>query len=161
MKVKIYSLVIILLFVLYAGRNFLTGFNHATYQKTVFSDISKIVSEADSFSFVKREGVTTDTHIAISYVTFSGMETIWKIEAQDEGILALEFTSIVNRGEFKVVLISPENEVVNILQQNEAGFKSVPLKIGFSRLKIVGLESSGELTLTISGGEKIKIEKFY
>ena len=72
-------------------------------------------------------------------------------------LLAFEFVSDVKSGDFKVVFISPENEVTTILQQDETGLQSVVLKEGISRVKIVGLDSSGELTLTVNAEEKIII----
>lgn len=121
----------------------------SAYQKSIYYDDSIIAKTADSYTFTSRVGSTTHKESSIKYGTFIGMETIWVIESKGQGSFTIEYDSKVKKGEFKVVLITPDNNVTNILKQNQGGTTKIKAPKGKSRIKIVGNEAGGECLLII------------
>tara|TARA_B100000965_G_C19339974_1_gene646926 strand:- start:191 stop:661 length:471 start_codon:yes stop_codon:yes gene_type:complete len=130
------------------------------YQKDIYADDSIIAKAYDSYTFVSRSGSTTPNESNIKYGAFVGMETIWVIESEGDGSFTIEYDSKVKKGEFKVVLITPDNKVRNILEQNEEGTIKIKAGKGKSRVKIVGNEAGGECLLKIETQGDAVIKKF-
>ena len=130
----------------------------SSYQESIYSDESKIINEADSYSYLIRTGSTKDNISTVGFKTFNGMETIWTIDTEEEGTLTIEYNTVINQGKFKLVLIDSNNNVQTIVEQDGSGTASIELKKGKSRLKIVGVDAQGEIqaTLIASMGMKIK-----
>lgn len=127
-------------------------------KKGIYNDNSKIIKEGDSYTYKERKGETTENGCNIEFSSFSGMETIWSIEALKEDKITINFNSKVNKGDFKLVLITTDNEVINILENTQEGNSEVTIKEGKSRIKFVGKATSGSCEISIlSKDEDIKI----
>jgi len=85
------------------------------------------------------------------------MDTIWKLETSQDTSVNIEYTSEISSGKFKVVLINPDDEVINILEQSTSGNRDVNLINGKSRIKIVGNNARGKLQLSISSNKDVKL----
>lgn len=149
------AFIVILLSILILG--IVTGCNVNDYQKNIYSDNSKIVKEGDSYTFKNRLGSTTKDEINIKFSTFYGMQTIWIIEASKEGVLTINYESQIKNGDFKTVLISPDDVVSHIFEQSENGNTTLNIPKGKSRIKIVGNGANGEVAITIKPDENMQI----
>ena len=129
---------------------FLKTFFGVIDQKTLYDNDEAIASEADSYSFRNRtgrsEGNSTDMKF---YLT--GMDTIWQLSAEENCSLTVSFDITMKSGQFKVVLISPDNEVETIVEGSATGQKEISIMPGQSRIKIVGKETETELKLSLTG----------
>lgn len=134
--------------------------NFSSYQREIFDDNNKIISQSDSYSFRNRVGRTLGNESNIEFSFFTGMETIWKINASEKEDIRIEYNSSISEGDFKIVLITPENEVINIISQSGEGNKIIQLNKGSSRFKIIGRDAKGEIEIKIEGGENIKLSGY-
>lgn len=131
--------------------------NISSYQKEIYDDDSKISKQGDSYSFALRSGSTNGNETEIKFITFNGMETLFNIDSKEEGTINLDYNSEINSGLFKLVLINPDDEIINIFEGSQNGSTTVNIKNGKSRLKIVGNDAKGEIKLLIKENGNIKI----
>ena len=129
------------------------------YQSSIFHDESKIVREADSYTYGSRTSNSRGNEYDIKFASFSGMETIYRIESDGENDVIVAFEAIVQEGEFKVVLITPDDEVINIVNGTDEGNQTIKIKEGVSRIKLVGKKAKGEVSIKIHAEDGVKIEK--
>jgi subtilisin-like proprotein convertase family protein len=129
------------------------------YQKSLYKDDSKIASQADSYSFRNRLGSASSGKASVKFGTFFGMDTLLAIEASQESTASLEVDVKINSGDFKVVLISPDNKVTTIAEGTKSGLQELKLQKGKSRIKIVGNNAKGEVKLNIKDNDYIKVKQ--
>ncbi len=126
----------------------ITGCNSATnYQKSVFDDEDKIIKDKDSHTYKNRIGKTVGNEIDLKFSSFTGIETINRIDVNEEKETIFTLQSTIEEGDFKVVLITPEDEIINILEDTSGGTKSIILKKGISKIKLVGKKAKGEVKI--------------
>ncbi|WP_157453633.1 hypothetical protein [Clostridium sartagoforme] len=78
------------------------------------------------------------------------MDTIWSIISENDAMISINFSSDIELGTFKVVLIDPNNNITNILEQSQEGTEVYKVKKGNNRIKIVAKEAKGKLKLDIT-----------
>jgi hypothetical protein len=137
----------------------LTGCSASEFQKSVYNDDSKLIKQADSYSYKSRVGSTTSEKSEIKFGSFFGMDTLWSIEAKEEAVVTLEYDIKIEKGDFKVVLIGPDNKVITIVDKGNSGKQELRLQKGNSRIKIVGKDAKGQVKINISGDRNLKIKK--
>ena len=81
--------------------------------------------------------------------TFSGTKTIWSHQAKDDINIKLSYMlSVTEGGKAKLVLTTPDNEVIIIAENtnnsvmSEMKSETITLKKGNNRIKIVGQDST-------------------
>lgn len=117
----------------------------------IFEDDARIAEEGDTFSYAIRNAPTTaESQLNLTYTKFSGMETIWTLTAATESLAAFEYTSNVKSGDFKVVLIDPEDRVSVLVNGSMDGSQSFRLSPGEYRVKVVGRKTDGQIKFTLS-----------
>lgn len=131
----------------------------ARYQDSIFDDEEKIISDGDSYTYKQRIGNNSKDKLDIKYTSFSGMETIYKITTKEESEITFDFESEVEKGDFKAVLIMPDDQVINIINGAQEGNETLQLKEGTSRLKLVGSKAKGHIKINIKPSKDIEIKK--
>lgn len=116
-------------------------------KKTIYDDAQRIAQAGDSYSFYKRSEKKDEQQVEIRYSRFYGVQTIWVIEFQQQGEIILNYDSQVNNGKFKVVLITPEGQVIKVAEQNSRGSFTFGLPKGKYTVKIVGNNANGAIRL--------------
>lgn len=129
------------------------------YQNSIFHDKSKIVREGDSYTYKSKIGNGRGDEYDIKFTSFSGMETIYMIESDGENDVIVAFEAIVKDGEFKVVLITPDDEIINIVNGTDEGNKTIKIKEGVNRIKLVGKKAKGDISIKIHAEDGVKIKK--
>jgi hypothetical protein len=135
------------------------GCSGSEYQRSLYKDDSKIISQSDSYSFKNRLENASNGKVTIRFGSFYGMDTLFTIEASKEAVAPLELDSKVDSGDFKVVLISPDNKVEILAEGTKSAKQEFKLQKGKSRIKIVGNNAKGEVKLNIKDNENIKIKQ--
>ena len=137
----------------------ITSYNSVTnYQKGIFDDENKIAEEGDSYTYSIRQGKSAGNEANIKFTSFWGMDTVFEITSAGENDVVFNFESVIDNGDFKVVLITPDNEVVNILEGTKKVSETISLKDGTSRIKLVGRKARGEIKIKIDSGENVDIK---
>jgi hypothetical protein len=128
--------------------------NNATYD-----DDAKIAKTGDSSS----SSMSSSSSIGNNYkktITLTGTQTIWRYNAKDDEDVAMSYMlSVTKGGKAKLVLITPDSEVITLIENtdnttyDEMQTHTVSVKKGVNRIKIVGYESPRiELKMHIESG---------
>jgi len=129
-------------------------------KQKIFDDNEAIVQDGDSYTFVDRTGSTnSDESVALAYTGFSGVQTIWTMEASTASEVEFEFDSTVDKGEFKVVLVTPDQKVVTLLTGTQQGATTQALVQGKYDVKLVGRNADGKFTLSLKPELNVSLSK--
>ncbi|MBE6052920.1 MAG: 50S ribosomal protein L7ae [Clostridium sartagoforme] len=125
----------------------------------IYSDNNKISSSADTFNIdIKEQKIDGEKFVGI-IKKIEGIDTIWTYEAEEDKKLDMKYLLNVRKGKVKLVLISPDNTITNIIERtNESPItnyatSTIQIKKGFNRIKLVAeKKSSGEFDIEIPCG---------
>lgn len=88
------------------------------------------------------------------------MDTVWSYESEEDKLLDITYLINVTSGKLKLVLISPDNSVTNIIEQTEksdmtnSATNNLDIKKGLNRIKIVGdKDTVADLDIKIIQGD--------
>jgi hypothetical protein len=138
------------------------GCGQAT-KSSIYDDPDKIASESNSFSYYEDvDQDIEDTSCTVSVHGMDGMDTIWTIDAADDTEVSIDFELGLQSGEVKLVLISPDGELDNLIECREENYvigdKNITLKPGKNRIKIVSKDKAEfDLNLSIDDGDFEKL----
>lgn len=135
----------------------LSGCKASEYQKSIYTDNAKIGRDIDSYSYKNSSSNSKDLEINKKFGSFTGMETVWIIDAKEETTVDIEFSSKLTSGLFKTVLVAPHSEVTNVFEQQKSGKATLQVQRGKNRIKIIGKEAVGEVSLSIKEGSGMNI----
>ncbi|EJO5347113.1 50S ribosomal protein L7ae [Clostridium botulinum] len=132
----------------------------------IYNDNSKIANEYDTFGLDKSDE-TIESRIYKGKLKLSGSGTIWTYESSSDINLKVPYLLSVKSGKAKIVLIYPDNKVVNLVENTDkATMKentslTLPIKKGKNRIKLVGYKKADiDIELHIEKGtfEKISFD---
>lgn len=121
-------------------------------QKAVYGDSEVIVQSGDSLTYSERIGEVIEQDAELAFTGFYGSDTLWSIESAADGKLGIGFEQNITKGKFKVVLITPEDDMVVVAEGSTEGTVELPLAKGTSRIKIVGNKGKGKVNLHLTAG---------
>lgn len=124
----------------------LAGCNN-TYQKSIYSDNSKIVQSGDSYSFKTRIGNQIDNNMDVQFSVFNGMQTIWTIDIKQNSKMKINYISKIDSGKFKVVLVTPDKKIINILENSKESSDILDIPPGKNIVKIIGYNAKGNIKM--------------
>ena len=80
---------------------------------------------------------------------FNGVETIFELEADHIGFVSVNALGSLRDGDYKVVVVMPDGKVHVLMENDQRSEAVVALKEGVSKLKFVGLDAKGTLSLEV------------
>jgi hypothetical protein len=84
-----------------------------------------------------------DVGVKMSLSDYEGITNLFEIYAKNnEASLTFEYDAEVTKGSFKCVLVTPDNEIIDIGEQSGKEMKVLNLKKGFYYLKVVAKDSA-------------------
>lgn len=131
----------------------------SAYQKSIYDDDTKIAARADSYSFVKRTGNFHDDTLSINFKGFSGKQTLWEINAKEDGEVSMDYRATLMSGKLKTCLITTEKEVVMITEATRSGTKSLSVHKGKSYITIVGNGADGSIEISLTAQDGISLRE--
>ncbi|MHB1150704.1 MAG: hypothetical protein ACYC00_00155 [Eubacteriales bacterium] len=126
-------------------------------KKDIYDNDIYIAQEGDIFSFYNRVGEEDEKQIDIKYSGFYGAQTIWVIQTEENSEINLSFHSIVKSGKFKIVLITPEQDLISITEQDNNGTFKINVAPGKYKIKIIGKNASGNLQIGLCENKSNKV----
>ena len=135
------------------------GFSTGSKESDNHIENNDIFLQLDNSSYSERLARAVNNHSDISFSVFNGIDTITLLNTGDGDELEIEFTSKINKGNFKLVFISPDDEIIVLLNQSQNGIKKLIPGKGVSRIKIMGKDASGILSLSINGHKDIEFQR--
>lgn len=118
------------------------------YQKSIYDDNSKIISESDSYSYLDRIDKSTDEKLKLKF-TLTGMESVYRFDVKEDEVININYDANISSGKFKVVLVSPEDEVITLLEGSSSDSKDIKINKGENIIKIVGNNAKGTVEISI------------
>lgn len=112
-------------------------------QNSIYDNDEKIIQQVDSYTYTKRISTTRNNVTKMRFQSFSGMETIYRKKHVES--VVFEYDISIQDGDFKVVLVTPEKEVVTLVDGSEKGSEIIELKNGENKIKIVGKAAKGTI----------------
>ena len=140
----------------------LAGFSFGRDNNDTYNDDAKIASSGDSSSTASSSVlVLGDDYKQTAVIT--GTRTIWRYKTDHDVDITISYLlSVTEGGKAKLVLISPDDKVTILIENadntvyDEMKTKTISLKKGLNRIKIVGYEKPKfELKLHIEEGRLI------
>lgn len=114
---------------------------------SIYSNEEKIASDNNSYNLdVKEQKI--DGHKFTGNIEFEGMDTIWKYQAEEDSLIDITYLIKLTAGKAKLVLISPDGDVIDIVEITdksdlmEASTTSLSLKKGENRIKLVATDNA-------------------
>jgi len=136
----------------------LFGCGAGSDKQKIFDDEAGITQDGDTYTFVNRTGSTnSDEDVALAYTGFSGVQTIWIIEVSAASEVDFEFNSTVDDGDFKVVLVTPDKEIVTLLTGTQQGTATQELTQGKYAVKLLGRNADGQINLSLTPGPNVNL----
>jgi hypothetical protein len=122
---------------------------------SVYDDDTTIIRSGDSNSTTGASSTIIGNDLSVT-ATLTGSRTIWRYDAETDTDATFSYSlSVSSGGKAKLVLITPDNEVI-VLAENtdnttdsEIQTQTVSLQKGEYRIKIVG-QAAPKLTLKLS-----------
>ena len=137
-------------------------------KNSFYNDNKKIASEANSFSIANYDQKIDGQNIHGTISIMSGMDTIWTYNATEDKELNIKYLIKVNSGKVKLVLISPDKSVTNIVENTknsdlkDFATSKLNIKKGLNRIKVVVEDNSNfDFDITISEGEFTQLGKVF
>lgn len=135
----------------------LAGCGPGAKQRGIYDDESQIVESGDSYSFAERLGGADEGALDLEYAGFYGVQTIWTVSSEQATKLSIEFDSQVRKGKFKLVLVTPEQQLITVLDHEGDGKGEVAISAGDYALKIVGYNASGQIKLQLKAEDEVEL----
>jgi len=137
---------------------FLLNYQTDNTQKKVYNDDSFISQESDSFSYTDYDQSSEDKALDLKFGTFYGSDTFYNINVSKEGTATVKYDTAVEKGRFKIVLISPERKLTTLAEGSGQGSKEVKLVRGKYVIKLVGDNAAGRVRMSVAVGEGMKVD---
>lgn len=125
----------------------------------VYNNTLMIQDPIDTYYFNHKEGINFGRELKLNF-EFTGVNTIWDIEVSENTLISIKYISNIAKGFFKVVLVGPKYEIMNILEGTDTGEKCINLNCGKGKIKLIGEDVKGDLNLSINALPNVTIIPF-
>lgn len=128
------------------------------YMESIYGNDSKIAEESDTYNRVKFIQNIKNNKCTVNAGKMEGMYTIWNCKAPDDTEMDIVYDISVEKGKFKLVLITPDDTVETVVEVTaKAGEENsetkLELKKGKNRMKAVaGKDTKFKMELSVSEG---------
>lgn len=128
----------------------------------VYHNNERIASDTNSYNLDSVDQTSENGRFTANVERMEGMDTIWVFDTEEEVDLDITYTLDVASGKLKLVLISPDGDVVTIAEcdseMSEPALATLNLEKGNNRIKIVaGQNTKFDIDLSIPEGEFKKL----
>lgn len=97
-------------------------------------------------------------NMKVSFGIIKGPFTLYYITAKEESDIVINFESDIEKGDFKVVLVGADDEIIDIFEGTSKDSKTIAVKEGESRIDIIGEATNGKVDINIEAGKNIEIK---
>lgn len=98
-------------------------------------------------------------NMEVTFGIIKGPFTLYYITAKEESDIVINFESNIEKGDFKVVLVGADDEIIDIFEGTSKDSKTIAVKAGESRIDIIGEGINGKVDINIEADKDIKIKK--
>ncbi|MDP3386748.1 MAG: hypothetical protein Q8S24_05910 [Eubacteriales bacterium] len=128
----------------------MTGCNTLTAaQKNAIENDRYVLRDNDSYRFTFRQSRRSPESCDMSFRLFYGVYTVYDLDVKENDTVHIDFESVSTSGQFKTVIVTPENEIVTLTEGNGKGRLSLDLTKGTYKIKIVGKDAQGSVAINL------------
>lgn len=116
------------------------------FAKREYDSDEKIAQNTDHYAKEVSVSNSTNGEYSLTVSKFNGRETLWEETIKENQDIEIDFDFSLSKGQAKIVYIDSEDSVTTVIEclpeTSTDGFttKTIPLKSGKNRLKIVGYD---------------------
>ena len=116
------------------------------FAKEEYDSDEKIAQNTDHYAKEVSVANSTNGEYSLTVSKFNGRETLWEKTIKENQDIEIDFDLSLSKGQAKIVYIDSENNVTTVIEclpetsTNGLVTKTLPLKSGKNRLKIVGYD---------------------
>jgi hypothetical protein len=118
-----------------------------------------IIDQSDHYNYKNCTGEIQERNVDLTF-EFSGTDTIWTIESENNQDFKCKYNANIKNGLFKMVHISPDKTIITEVEGNTDALIIFQLKKGINIIKITGVDCKGKLNISVEeenlDGIKIK-----
>lgn len=123
-------------------------------KNAIYDNDKKIANKLNSYNYTNlSNNELKDDRCHYKFGKFSGMDTIFNIQCEKNDNLHYNYDLDLKEGDFKVVLIDPNDKVIKLVDKTGKNNSDYKTKKGNYRIKFVGKDASAEITFTIKKKE--------
>ncbi len=150
---------IISAFVLSAFLLFTGCFSSGAFKvnENIYNDDVAIASINDTCIMGSSSSTRIGNEFTLDYDSFNGTRTIFYLHSKGAGALEIEYAASMKKGQFKLVLVSPEGLVTTVFEGSDEGTKTIDLSDGNNRIKLVGYGASGKFQFTLKITDNVSV----
>jgi hypothetical protein len=126
-------------------------------QANIYNNNDKIAQEESNYTYITFGSDRKNNETEIKYSGFSGIDTICFIETKEDAEITINYDSIVEKGNFKAVLINPKSEIETIVEGSGQSSKTIKLAKGKYGFRNVGANADGKIKFSISNNTNVII----
>ncbi|MCW3490646.1 hypothetical protein [Dethiobacter alkaliphilus] len=126
-------------------------------QQKIFDNPSRIAERTDSYTYFVRSGSVRGDTADIAFETFYGMETWWILNSNGDQTVTVDAVLDISDGRFKLVLITEDNKVEEIIGQSQKDSAAITVPNGRNRIKAVGDNATGSINIKLSDYEDVSV----
>lgn len=114
--------------------------------KREYDSDEKIAQNTDHYAKEVSVANSTNGEYSLTVSKFNGRETVWEKTIKENQDIEIDFDLSLSKGQAKIVYINSDDDVTTVIEclpeTSTDGFvtKTLPLKSGKNRLKIVGYD---------------------
>lgn len=128
------------------------------HEKNMYDNEQRIKEQGDSYSYLLRKLNNNNDEVELKFSEFTGTDTLYTMECDFDTSIKLNYNLELSKGRFKIVVIDPSGDIMNITESSGKDTKEIKLKSGVYRIKLVGEKTSGLLKISILYDKNINIK---
>lgn len=130
-----------------------------TNLEDLYSNEPRQTGKINSYRYSNFMSSNTNNESAnASFTSFIGLDTLWDLNATEDGQLIVHYDVESSEGSYKMVLVNYKDKTVTTIVESQGkDQKTYDLKKGKYAIKHVGLKANGEFSLKLQASANIEI----
>lgn len=126
----------------------------------IYDDDARICDNADSYTFVNyRGGIDPEGgEVELDFAGFTGKYTLWNLYTDGEAGATLSGEVAVGSEPYRLVMVTPEDDVVEILEGSGTVDEQLELADGRTRLVMLEKNAKGSVALELEASDSAKVD---
>lgn len=126
--------------------------------EAIYDDNLRISDDGDTYTYYFKAVTNFENKCTMKY-KMSGMETLYDVKSYKDTQFEVKYSSEVNKGDFKAVLIHPDDSITTIFEGSGEDTVNIDLPEGEYRIKVVGRNAKGDMILKPIENENVSVER--
>ena len=129
-------------------------------QAAIYDDDARIADNVDSHAFAGLRGGADleGGAVELDFAGFTGKHTLWALYADGEADATLSGEIAVGSEPYRLVMVTPEDDVVEILEGSGTLDEQLELADGHTRIIMLGKGAAGSVSLELEASDNVRVD---